>query len=72
MELILTLSFNPGRESNIKFSAFTSKISAWSFAIRRSCVIQSKAFYKSVKRPPNVPPLSRIFLTLSIIAIRAC
>ena len=53
-------------------SAFISKFSAWSFVIRRSCVIQSKDFDKSVKRASNIPPLSKIFLTFSDMAIRAC
>ena len=34
-----------------------------------SCVIESRAFDKAVKRAPNVSPLSRIFLAFSIIAI---
>ena len=31
----------------------------------------SKAFEKSAKRPPNVPPLSRIFLVFLIMAKHA-
>ena len=61
LELILTLCFLPVRQSNIKFFAFISKLRAWSFAIRRPCVIQSKTFDKSVKKAPYVPPLSRLF-----------
>ena len=60
------------KKSNIKLSAITSNFSAWNFALKRSCVVQSKGFYRSVKTAPNVPPLSRIFLNLSFIAIRAC
>ena len=39
---------------------FLSKFTAWSFAIKRSCVIPSKAFDRSAKEVPNVPPLLRI------------
>ena len=72
LELILTLCFLSVRQSNINLSAFISKSSEWSFAIRRSCVIQPKDFDKSVKRAPNVPPLLMIFLAFSVIAIKGC
>ena len=61
LDLVLNLCFLPVRQSNIKLSALISKFSASSFTTRMSCVLQSNAFDKSVKRVPNVPPLLSIF-----------
>ena len=47
-------SFFPYSLSNIKLSAFILELIAWSFAIRRSCVLQLKAFDESAKRAQMV------------------
>ena len=47
-------SLFPYSLSNIKLSAFILELIAWSFAIRRSCVLQLKAFDESVKRAQMV------------------